>query len=56
MRVVRRYLWVCQAGDVGIEIVDDALGSSRQGDATYQQDGQHQVGECGGKVDHLEQQ
>lgn len=48
------YLWVCQAGVVGFEVVDDALACSRQGDAAHQKHKQHNVWEGGRQVHHLE--
>lgn len=48
------YLWVCQAGVVGLEVVDDAQARSRQGDAAHQEHNQHNVREGGRQVHHLE--
>lgn len=48
------YLWVRQAGDVGFEVVDDALGRSGQGGTTHQQHKQHDIWEGGCQVHHLE--
>lgn len=31
------YLWVCQSGDIRFEVVDDALGRSRQSGPAHQQ-------------------
>jgi len=47
------YLRVCQAGDVGLQVVDDALGGTRERGAAHQQGEQHEVGEGGGQVHHL---
>lgn len=48
------YLWVCQAGVVGFEVVDDALGRSRQCGTAHQQHKQHDIWEGGRQVHHLE--
>lgn len=48
------YLWVCQAGVVGFEVVDDALARSGQGDAAHQKHKQHDIWEGGCQVHHLE--
>lgn len=48
------YLRVCQAGNVGFEVVDDALGGSRQGGTTHQQHKQHYIWKGGCQVHHLE--
>lgn len=48
------YLWVRQAGVVRFEVVDDALGRSRQGGTTHQQHKQHDIWEGGRQVHHLE--
>lgn len=51
---VSPYLWVRQAGDVGFEVVDDALGRSGQGGTAHQQHKQHDIWEGGCQVHHLE--
>lgn len=48
------YLWVGQAGVVGFQVVDDALAGTGQRDPTHQQHHQHDVGEGGRQVHHLE--
>lgn len=48
------YLWVCQAGGVRLEVVDDALGRPRQGGTAHQQHKQHDIWEGGCQVHHLE--
>lgn len=52
--VCARYLWVCQAGVVGFEVVDDALARAGQGDTAHQEHKQHDVREGGCQVHHLE--
>ena len=42
-----------QLGEVRSEIEVDAVASSVQGDASEEEDGQEEVGEEGGEVDHL---
>lgn len=48
------YLWVCQAGVVGFEVVDDALCGSRQSGTAHQQHKQHDIWEGGCQVHHLQ--
>lgn len=48
------YLWVCQAGVVGFEVVDDAFGCSGQCGTTHQQRKQHYIWKGGCQVHHLE--
>lgn len=54
MQVCALYLWVCQAGVVGFEVVDDALACAGQGDTAHQEHKQHDVREGGCQVHHLE--
>ena len=42
-----------QLGEVRREIEVDAVAGSVQGDASEEEDGQEEVGEEGGEVDHL---
>lgn len=48
------YLWVGQSGVVGFQVVDDALAGAWQRDPAPQQHQQHDVGEGGRQVNHLE--
>ena len=48
------YLWVRQAGVVGFEVVDDALGRPGQGGTAHQQHKQHDIWKGGCQVHHLE--
>lgn len=54
MWVCALYLWVCQTGVVGFEVVDDALACTGQGDTAHQEHKQHDVWEGGCQVHHLE--
>lgn len=47
------YLWVCEAGDVRVNVKDDAVYGSRQSDTADQQDQEHGIWECGRKVSSL---
>ena len=47
------HLRVCQPGNVRLQVEDDPLGSTRQRDASHQQDDKHHVWEGGSEVNNL---
>lgn len=48
------YLWVRQAGVVRLEVVDDPLACSWQGDTAHQKHKQHDIWKGGCQVHHLQ--
>lgn len=50
------HLWVCQPGNVRLQVEDDPLSSTRQRDSSHQQDDEHHVREGGREVNHLQVQ
>jgi hypothetical protein len=48
------HLGVLETEQIWLEVVDYALVGSRKGDASDQQDDEHQVGKCGSKINNLE--
>lgn len=48
------YLGVLEAKQIWLQVIDDALIGSRKGDASDQEDDQHQVGKRGCEINNLE--
>lgn len=49
------HLSISQLTEIRLEIKDKTFGSSGKRDSPHEEDGEHEVGEEGGEVDHLAQ-
>lgn len=51
---VSSYIWITKSGEVGLEVVFQALSSSWERHSTDEEHKEHQVGKCSSEVHHLQ--